>query len=212
MLKEAHCSFQSRSKPRVLSFSISGTQKPVLYSFSSLARRSSIKNSRLLGGRPVRRCDFNPSISTSCRLRYLSQPKQIAPARLEGSNMTPLNKKVHHFRINGSRSFLCWLLEKCYPMHFDHSEYDRVKPWGAASIVQWILSAFALAEAILPNLSALAVARRSRCESLLFSWRLLFFPLFFVIFFSTDESPFGIFEDRIWLGYRCERLAREEYG
>lgn len=78
-------------------------------------------------------------------------------------------------------------------------------------IVQWILSAFALAEATLANLSALAVARRSRCESLLFSWRLLFFPLFFVIFFSTDESPFGIFENRTWLGYGCERLACVEY-
>lgn len=116
--------------------------------------------------------------------------------------MSPLNEKVHHFRDNGSSSLPCWLLEKSYPMHFDRSEWFRVKTWGAASSVQWTLSAFALAEATLPNLSALAVARRSRCESLLFSWRQLFFPLFFVIFFSTDESPFGILENRCFLGGR----------
>lgn len=81
-----------------------------------------------------------------------------------------------------------------------------------AGSIQWTFSAFALAEVILPNLSALAVARRSRCKSLLFSWRLLFFPLFLVIFFSTDESPFGILENRSLLGYDCGRFSCREYS
>ena len=89
-------------------------------------------------------------------------------------------------------SILCRLLEKLHSLHCGQSvNHTKSRRFGRSIRSCWL--DLVLAVSTLANLSSLALARRSLCESLLFSLRLLMLPRFLEIFLCTLAKDLGIF-------------------
>lgn len=73
-LSPAQCPFQCFKACRTSASPRSGSQNPVLNSFSSVSVRWRNSSSRRVGGRPFRRSDFSWAISSSSRWMHL-QPR-----------------------------------------------------------------------------------------------------------------------------------------
>ena len=109
--------FHLRNFSKLSASCISGAQKPVLYSLSSIAIRCLSRSSRVLEGRPGLRWLFNSASSSSSLLRYLLQ---FSISQQHGSvSMRTVESKCVSFRSRWVQSLhsrrlgieLCAVLE-----------------------------------------------------------------------------------------------------